>query len=147
MLLDPIHIWRVFNNYAAIIPLLQEADFWVLTLSITFPVELTIDRLTAEVAINDELLDKEITSEHLKAIAHGITRWKLYAKCLGLDHHQIEDIESDKDAESLIKMHNVLKKWHKKYCFKASYRVMIKACLKLEDGKAARNVCKMLKGI
>ena len=103
----------------------------------------TLEELVREVGISVDLLDQRCSDEHLKSISLFLD-WRNVAPHLGLSERDIEDIISEERKESDRRL-KALRKWKKKYSYKATLKSLVMVLLKIESGDDAEKVCRSLK--
>ena len=102
----------------------------------------TLDELLKHVGLTDKQLDETCTHEHLRDIALFLTSWRTLAPQLELSS-EVEAIEKDAHSEK-ERMQKFLEAWKAKFAFKATYRVLVEALLKIGSADQAQQVCDSL---
>ena len=102
----------------------------------------TLDELLKEVGVTSMQLDKKCTNEHLHEIALFLTSWRTLAPHLGLSS-EMEAVDRDAHSEK-EKSQKILKSWKTKFAFKATYRMLVEALLKIGSADLAEQVCRFL---
>ena len=102
-----------------------------------------MEELLARYSIPKDRLNKKISDEHLNFIAKFINHADLGPE-LGLTSQQMHDIEEEERSSGNRKRIATLRKWRKKYGFKATYEELIKALMACQQNDQAENVCSML---
>ena len=102
----------------------------------------TLAELLKEVGLTNEQLDETCTHEHLRDIALFLTSWRTLAPQLELSS-EVEAIEKDAHSEK-ERMQKFLEAWKAKFAFKAKYRVLVEALLKIGSADQAEKVCRSL---
>lgn len=95
-------------------------------------------------------MEKElpVCSSKIYKFADLIPNWQKMANQLELREHQITDIRQDHQlTDSTMKSSKVLNEWHRINGYKASYRVLVDACIKQRDLVLAEGICKVIKGM
>ena len=103
----------------------------------------TLDELLKEVGVTPSQLDVTCTREHLQDIALFLESWRTVAPYLGLSETEVEEVERD-GTEEKVKRQKILGSWYAKFAFKAKYRVLIEALLKIGRADQAMKVCRVL---
>ena len=103
----------------------------------------TLDELLEEVGVSLTQLDEACTREHLRDIALFLESWRTVAPHLGLSKVQVEEVELD-GTEEKEKKQKILESWRAKFAYKANYRVLVKAFLKIGRADLAEQVCHLL---
>ena len=103
----------------------------------------TLDEVLEEVGVTRSQLDNACTEEHLQDVALFLKSWRLVAPHLGLSSTDVEDVERD-GTEEKAKRYKILEVWHEKFVFKAKYRVLVEALLKISRADQAVKVCRLL---
>ncbi len=106
---------------------------------------MTVKEIVDCVGISLKDLNKEISREHLLDIGPLLKNWKLYADLLELTSSQIQGIQVDLNLSYGMKGQEVLKLWHEKQVFKATYCRLVDVCLKLKHCDVARDICNIVK--
>lgn len=100
----------------------------------------TLDELCAEVGVTLTQLDKVCTSEHLRDIALFLDSWRNVVPHLGLSSAEVEAVKIDANSEE-ERRQKIFETWKAKFAFKAKYRVLIEALLKIGRADLAEKVC------
>ena len=100
----------------------------------------TLDELLKEVGVAPSQLDETCTKEHLQDVALFLESWRTVAPHLGLYRSEVEEVERD-GTEEKAKRLKILEAWYSKFAFKAKYRVLIEALLKISRADQAMKVC------
>ena len=103
----------------------------------------TLDELLEEVGITHKQLNKKCTNEHLHGIALFLKSWRTLAPQLGLSDSEVEAVERNSHGEE-EKKQKFLESWKAKFAFKAKYRVLVRALLKIGRADQAEEVCRLL---
>ena len=104
--------------------------------------EITLDELLKEVGVTSMQLDEKCTNEHLHDIALFLTSWRTLAPRLGLSS-EVEAVDRDAYNEK-EKRQKFLETWKAKFAFKAKYKVLVEALLKIDSADQAEKVCHLL---
>ena len=102
-----------------------------------------MDELLVEVGVTRTSLDKTCTDEHLQDVALFLESWSNVAPYLGLSSDDVEVIQRDVHNEQ-GRRRKVLEVWKGKFAFKAKYRVLVEALLKIGRADQAERVCHLL---
>ena len=102
----------------------------------------TLDELLKHVGLTDKQLDETCTHKHLQDIALFLKSWRTLAPQLELSS-EVEVIERDAHNEKERKQ-KFLEAWKEKFAFKATYRVLVEALLKIGSAEQAQQVCDSL---
>ena len=102
----------------------------------------TLDELLKHVGLTDEQLDETCTHEHLRGIALFLMSWRTLAPQLELSS-KVDAIEKDAHSEEERKQ-KFFEAWKAKFAFKATYRVLVEALLKIGSADQAEQVCRSL---
>ena len=102
----------------------------------------TLNELLEEVGVTSMQLDEKCTNEHLHDIALFLTSWRTLAPCLGLSS-EVEAVDRDAHNEK-EKRQKFLETWKAKFAFKAKYKVLVEALLKIGSADQAEKVCHLL---
>ena len=107
----------------------------------------TADEIAVAVGLVPKLLDQEFPDSYkiLCAFAKLIPNWDQFAKSLGLRDQERQGILVDNNLTYPMKAEEVIRKWKDHKGFKGTYRLLIDACLLLEDEDLAKNICKLVK--
>jgi len=105
--------------------------------------KITLSELLKETKVLPTQLGKTCTTEHLRDIALFLESWQTVASHLGLSTTDVEQVERDAASEE-IKRQKVLEMWKNRWAFKATYRVLIEALLKIGHADQAEKVCRLL---
>ena len=103
----------------------------------------TMDELLKEVGVAPSQLENACTREHLQDVALFLESWRTVAPHLGLSGTEVEEVERD-GTEEKAKRLKILEAWYAKFAFKAKYRVLIEALLKIGRADQAVKVCRVL---
>ena len=103
----------------------------------------TLDDLLKEVGITPEQLNEKCTNEHLHDIAPFLMSWRTLATQLGLLSSEVDAVERNSHGEE-EKRHKCLESWKANFGFKAKYRVLVEALLKIGRADQAEEVCRLL---
>ena len=103
----------------------------------------TLDELLKEVGITYMQLDEKCTNEHLHDIALFLTSWRTLAIYLQLSSSEVEAVDEDAHSEKERKL-KCLELWKDKFAFKARFRVLVEALLKIGSADQAEQVCRLL---
>ena len=104
----------------------------------------TLDELLEEVSVTPSQLDNACTREHLQDVALFLESWRTVAPHLGLSNTEVEEVERDETEEKAKKRQKILEAWYAKFSFKAKYRVLVEALLKISRADQAVKVCRLL---
>ena len=104
---------------------------------------ITLDEVLKETKVHPTQVGKPCTTEHLRDIALFLESWQTVASHLGLSTTDVEQVERDAASEE-IKRQKVLEMWKNRWAFKATYRVLIEALLKIGHADQAEKVCRLL---
>ena len=107
------------------------------------PAGVTLVELLSEVGVTHAQLDKTCSPENLRDIALFLESWRELAPHLGLSSAQVEAIERDTRSEQ-EKSRKILMSWKATFAFKAKYRVLVEALLKISRADLAEKVCCLL---
>ena len=100
----------------------------------------TLDELLKEVGITHKQLNEKCTNEHLHDIALFLKSWRTLAPQLGLSSSEVEAVEGNAHSEK-ERRQKFLESWKAKFAFKATYRVLVEALLKIGNADQAEQVC------
>ena len=105
----------------------------------------TLDELLKEVGITPKQLDEKCTDEHLHDIALFLKSWRTLAPHLmrSSSSSEVEAVERNSHGEE-EKKQKFLESWKAKFAFKATYRVLVEALLKIGNADQAEQVCHLL---
>jgi len=103
----------------------------------------TLDELCMEVGVTLHQLNKPCSSEHIQDIALFLDSWRNVAPRLGLSDAEVEAAEMDANSE-VERRRKILATWSARFAFKAKYRVLIEALLKIGRADQAEKVCRVL---
>ena len=101
---------------------------------------ITLDELLKEVGLTPKQLEEKCTNEHLHNIALSLKSWRTLAPHLGLE---VDAVDRDAHGEE-EKKQKCLESWKAKFAFKATYRVLVEALLKIGNADQAEEVCRLL---
>ena len=102
----------------------------------------TLDELLTEVGITHMQLEEKC-DEHLHDIALFLTSWRTLAPHLGLSSSEVEAVERDAHSEK-ERRQKFLESWKDNVGFKAKFRVLVEALLKIGRADQAEKVCRLL---
>lgn len=105
--------------------------------------EVTLDELRVKLGVTPALLDKTCTDEHLRDVALFLESWRIVAPHLGLSSFDIATIERNVHTEE-ERRQKFLETWRSKFAFKAKYRILVEALLKVGRADQAQQVCSLL---
>ena len=103
----------------------------------------TLDELCMEVGVTLTQLNKTCTDEHIRDIALFLESWSHVAPHLGLSDAEVEAAKLNANSEE-ERRRKILAKWKAKFAFKAKYRVLVEALLKIGRADQAEKVCRVL---
>lgn len=103
----------------------------------------TLDEILEKVGVTPAQLDNDCTREHLQDVALFLESWRTVAPYLGLSSTEVEEVERD-GTEEKAKKQKILYVWYAKFAFKAKYRVLVEALLKIGQADQAVKVCRLL---
>ena len=103
----------------------------------------TLNELLEEVGITHKQLNEKCTNEHLHNIALFLKSWRTLAPPLGLSDSEVEAVERNSHGEE-EKKQKFLESWKAKFAFKAKFRVLVQALLKIGRADQAEQVCRLL---
>ena len=103
----------------------------------------SLDELLKEEGVAPSQLDYTCSREHLQDIALFLESWRTVVPHLGLSKADVEEVERD-GTEEKEKKQKILESWYAKFAFKAKYRVLIEALLKIGRADQAVKVCRLL---
>ena len=104
----------------------------------------TVEELVRAVGIDEAKLNERCTQDCLATISTSVGfDWQLAAPHLGLSGTDVDDIEQEGKKEQ-EKRRKTLEKWIRKYAFKATYRMLVEAFLKISRADQAEEVCRLL---
>ena len=107
---------------------------------------MTFDQLIQRVDISKECLEKQCSEVHLRQIARLIPNWLKFAQSLQLTESKILEIKDDGLLDNEMRAEKVLKTWHRKHYFMASYKKLMVVCLSLDNAQLAMRICGLLNG-
>ena len=99
----------------------------------------TLDELPEEVGTSHKQLDETCTNEHLHDIALPLKSWRILAPQLGLSSSEVEAVDEDAHSEK-ERRQKFLESWKAKFAFKATYRLLVEALLKIGSADQAEQV-------
>ncbi len=104
----------------------------------------TVGDILAHCRVTESQLDKPCRNEDIADIAGFFGSWRDVAPHLGLDENDVEEVEEDgrKGAERKLK---ALQKWKSKFGFKATYKCLVEALVKVKMADRAEKVCQLVK--
>ena len=102
-----------------------------------------MDELLVEVGVTHALLDKTCTEEHLQDVALFLESWPNVAPHLGLSSADVGATRIDAHNEQ-ERRKVILERWKSRFAFKAKYRVLVDALLKIGKADQAERVCRLL---
>ena len=88
-------------------------------------------------------LDNEWTREQIQDIALFLESWQTVAPHLGLSTVEVEEVKKD-GREEKVKRQKLPESWKTKFAFKAKYRMLIVALLKIGQTDQVQQVCHVL---
>ena len=88
-------------------------------------------------------LDDEWTREQIQYIALFLESWQTVAPHLGLSTVEVEEVKKD-GREEKVKRQKLPESWKTKFAFKAKYRMLIVALLKIGQTDQVQQVCHVL---
>ena len=106
----------------------------------------TLAEIQRRTGVTDSKLNVEVSDEHLNKIADGIDNWPKYAEILNLKGHQMQEIRTNPGITYLMRIQQALKYWKENESFRATYRSLAEAALKVGDSTIAIQVCTLSKG-
>ena len=101
------------------------------------------EELIAHVGISADELNRPCSDEHITSISLFLTNWQTVALLLGLTETDKEDVEEE-GKKTQNKRYKTLRKWKDRNLFKATYRVLVDAFLRLGRADLAEKVCRLL---
>lgn len=104
--------------------------------------EISLQDLTERYHLSQDLLDKEVSKDHLRKVSDIIDDHNIVGPELGLTDQDMCTI-NDVNRQELQKR-ETLKKWNQKYAWNATYRKLIEALLRCHRAGLARDVCELL---
>ena len=104
---------------------------------------ISLQSLIDKFPLSQDLLEKEITEEHLREVSRIIDDHDIVGSELGLSEPDMSAINSDAKNHELRRI-KMLRKWKQMFAHEATYRKLIEALLKCRRGKIAQNVCELL---
>ena len=104
---------------------------------------ISLQALTDRFHLSQDMLDKEVSEEHLREVSRIIDDHEIVGPELGLSQPQMFAINSDAKTQELRRM-KMLEKWKHIFACEATYRKLIKVLLKCRRGDIAQNVCELL---
>ena len=104
---------------------------------------ITLDELLKEVGISPEQLNETCTIDHLLNIALFLTSWRTLAPHLQLSSGEVEVVDVDAHGEK-ERRQMCLKLWKDKFAYRATYRVLVEALMKIGNADQAKEVCRLL---
>ncbi len=104
----------------------------------------TVGDILAHCGLTESQLDKPCSNVDIANIAGFFGSWRDVAPHLGLDETDVEEVEEDgrKGAERRLK---ALQKWKSKFGFKATYKWLVEALMKVNLADCAEQVCELVK--
>ena len=102
----------------------------------------TLAELVTEVGISPALLDQKCSDEDLVSISEDLD-WRGTAPHLGLSATDIEDIDCKRTEPE--KRVETLRKWKRKFGFRAKIRMLLEKLLEAGNADHAETVCRLLK--
>ena len=105
--------------------------------------EILLGDLSERYHLSQDLLDKELSEEHLKEVSIIIADHEIVGPELGLTETEIAAINCDGSTQDLRKL-EMLRRWKRKCLWKATYRILTEALLKCNRADHARRVCELL---
>ena len=105
--------------------------------------KLTLNEVASQAGIDNlDILDQECSEQVLLSLAKHCMDWKTIGHCLALTSVEIEEIFEAYVIEQ--KQVGMLRKWKKKFAFKATYRALIEALLSCGKDSDAIAACKAI---
>ena len=102
----------------------------------------TLAELVTEVGISSALLNQKCSDTHIVSISNDLD-WRGTAPHLGLSATDIEDIDCKRtEPEKRIE---TLRKWKRKFGFRAKIRMLLEKLLEAGNADHAETVCRLLK--
>ncbi len=100
--------------------------------------------ILAHCGVTGSQLDKPCSTEDIADLAGFFGSWRDVAPYLGLDENDVEEVEDDgrKGAERRLK---ALQKWKSKFRFKATYKWLVEALIKVKVTDHAEKVFQLVK--
>ncbi len=100
--------------------------------------------ILAHCGLTESQLGNPCRNEDIAVIAGFFGSWRDVAPHLGLDETDVEEVEEDgrKGAERRLK---ALQKWKSKFGFKATYKCLVEALMKVKMADLAEKVCQHVK--
>ena len=104
---------------------------------------ISLQALTDRYNLSQDVLDKEVSEEHLREVSRIIDDHEVVGPELGLSQPQMSAINSDAKTQELRRM-KMLENWKQIFAYEATYRKLIEALLKCYRRDIAQNVCELL---
>ena len=104
---------------------------------------LTVEDIAKAVGVSIAKLNQECSEEHVKEISCFLESRQTLAPHLNLKETDIEEIDNDKRTEQEKRL-KTLQKWKEIFIFRATYKVLMEALLKIRRADHARKVCCLL---
>ena len=107
---------------------------------------ITLADIQRRIGATDTKLNVEVSDEHLNKIADSMDNWPKYAEVLNLKGHQMQEIRTNLGITYLMRIQQTLKYWKENESFRATYRRLAEAALKVGDSTITTQVCTLCKG-
>ena len=105
---------------------------------------ISVEELREKYTLSQDLLDQEVSEEHLKEVSRIIEDPEIVGPELGLTPQEMTTVSSDARNKELQRT-AMLTKWNQTHGYKATYEKLIKALLKCHRADHAQRVCELLK--
>ena len=105
---------------------------------------ISVEDLIEKYTLSQDLLDQEVSEEHLKEVSRIIEDPEIVGPELGLTPPEMTTVSSNARSKELQRA-AMLTKWKQTHAFKATYKKLIKALLKCHRADHAQRVCELLK--
>ncbi|XP_064390262.1 uncharacterized protein LOC135338145 isoform X2 [Halichondria panicea] len=107
--------------------------------------DVMLDELTTRFNLREHQFTIEVSDTHLNQISDSIGNWLKYAEALELKAYQIQDIQTNREIDYLMRIQRVLRVWKTNNAFKATYKQLATVALNLGDSQTAMRVCELCK--
>ena len=85
---------------------------------------ISLQDLTERYPLAQDLLDKELSEEHMKKVSRIIDDHEIVGHELGLTSQEMTAVSSDANKQELQKF-KMMRKWKQRYAWKATYRKLM----------------------
>ncbi len=105
---------------------------------------MTCNDLIQRTGATQQNLEQECSPEKLRTFSEQISNWQTLAEDLGLSPASISAIKTDPHIAN-HRAHEVLKRWHVKNGFNATYKILVSVMLQQSNVLLAQTICILAK--